>query len=192
MIMVFRNLSRKENQELFSLVIGGYGLFGVIATIDLRLGRRTKLERVVEVITLAELPAMAKKRIKDGWEYKRDRNGTIINNEDGNPIKIDKYKTVTAILLETIQIKSVFVGGDVQYLNLQKGREINHHPLASEFVFENIFASYRGDERALTNEDKILVNNRFVPFPNNSRMLLDAGEDVKIQLKEILKENSFR
>lgn len=31
------NLSRKENQELFSLVFGGLGLFGVILEVDLRL-----------------------------------------------------------------------------------------------------------------------------------------------------------
>src|SRR4029077_19181195 len=40
--------SRTENPELFRLVIGGYGLFGVITTVKLRLGRRRKVQRVVE------------------------------------------------------------------------------------------------------------------------------------------------
>ncbi|HBR54034.1 MAG TPA: hypothetical protein DEA82_07530, partial [Flavobacteriaceae bacterium] len=62
----------------------------------------------------------------------------------------------------------------------------------SEFIFENIFAKYRGDERALTAEDKALAANSFVPFPNNAQMVLDAGGDIKERLRDILKNNSFR
>src|SRR5262249_17242918 len=42
--------SRSENSELFRLAIGGYGLFGVITRVRLRLMPRSKLERVVELI----------------------------------------------------------------------------------------------------------------------------------------------
>ena len=45
--------SRQENTELFRLAIGGYGLFGVIATVRLRLAPRQKIERVVEVTDVA-------------------------------------------------------------------------------------------------------------------------------------------
>lgn len=45
-----RTCSRTENAELFSLAIGGYGLFGIVVQVTLRLVPRTKLERVVEVI----------------------------------------------------------------------------------------------------------------------------------------------
>ena len=141
---------------------------------------------------ISEREYIRKKSIKDGWEYKRDRYGNLILDEDGKRIKIDKFKIVTAVLLETIQTKSVFIAAIVQYLDLQKEREINYHPLESEFFFENIYASYRGDERALTTEDKELINNHFISYPNNAQILLDAGEDVKLQLKEILKGNSFR
>ena len=47
--------SRTENKELLKLAIGGYGLFGVIATIKLRLAPRIRLERVVEVIGSQDL-----------------------------------------------------------------------------------------------------------------------------------------
>ena len=40
--------SRRENAELFALAVGGYGLFGVVARVKLRLVPRTKVERVVE------------------------------------------------------------------------------------------------------------------------------------------------
>jgi len=40
--------SRTENPELFRLIHGGYGLFGVVTSVRLRLVPRTKVERVVE------------------------------------------------------------------------------------------------------------------------------------------------
>jgi len=61
--------SRSENRELFRLAIGGYGLFGVIADVKLRLMRRMKLERVVQVIDLADLVPAVEKRIADGYMY---------------------------------------------------------------------------------------------------------------------------
>jgi hypothetical protein len=76
--------------------------------------------------------------------------------------------------------------------DLIRNHDLNRHPLASEFIFENAFATYYGDKRALTEEDRILSVNRFRHFPNDAQMLLDAAEDVKLQLKEILKNHSIR
>ena len=47
--------SREENKELFSLVLGGYGLFGIILEADLRTvpNRAYKLDRKV---LLSEMP----------------------------------------------------------------------------------------------------------------------------------------
>ncbi|WP_034257744.1 hypothetical protein [Altibacter lentus] len=139
-----------------------------------------------------EREVLRKKRIKDGWEYRLDRNGNVVKDSLGNPIKIDKFKNVTARLFITEQSKSVLVAGNVVYRDLIARRDLNDFPLSSEFIFENIFATYQGDKRALEDEDWNLINNRFVPFPNNSQMVLDAGEDIKLRLREILKNNSIR
>ncbi len=141
---------------------------------------------------ISEKEIIRKKRIKDGWEYKRDRDGNIIRDSLGNGIKVDKYANVTARLIVTEQTKSVLVGGNVVYRDLIARRDLNSYPLSSEFIFENIFATYSGDKRALDDEDWDLINNRFVYFPSNEQMVLDAGEDIKIRLKEILKNNSIR
>jgi FAD/FMN-containing dehydrogenase len=61
--------SRDENRELFSLVAGGYGLFGVIYSIRLRLVPRRKLERVVEVREIEGLVDAFTQRINDGFSY---------------------------------------------------------------------------------------------------------------------------
>ena len=58
--------SRDENAELFRLAIGGYGLFGVIATADLRLMPARPMQRVVETTTIDWLPAQFGQRIADG------------------------------------------------------------------------------------------------------------------------------
>jgi FAD/FMN-containing dehydrogenase len=64
-----RTCSRTENGELFRLAIGGYGLFGVITRVRLKLMRRTKLERVVWLIDVDELMPAFAQRIADGFLY---------------------------------------------------------------------------------------------------------------------------
>lgn len=60
---------RGENAELFSLVIGGYGLFGIVADVTLRLMPRVKVERRVEVITLEELIRVPEERDTQEWMF---------------------------------------------------------------------------------------------------------------------------
>jgi FAD/FMN-containing dehydrogenase len=61
--------SRTKNRELFSLAIGGYGLFGVIASVCLRLARRQKVQRVVEVQQIDRIKDAFDQRINDGFLY---------------------------------------------------------------------------------------------------------------------------
>jgi len=58
-----------ENRELFRLTIGGYGLFGFIATVTLRLVRRRRLRRDVAVITTERLMEEFDERIRAGHLY---------------------------------------------------------------------------------------------------------------------------
>ena len=62
-------VSRRENAELFKLAIGGYGLFGVITSVDLRLGHRQKLQRVVESVRLENFTEKIKQKINEGYLY---------------------------------------------------------------------------------------------------------------------------
>jgi len=61
--------SRTENGELFGLVIGGYGLLGVVTRVRLKLMQRTKLERVVRIIDTDELMSAFAERIAEGYLY---------------------------------------------------------------------------------------------------------------------------
>lgn len=69
--------SRSENAELFRLAIGGYGLFGVIETVTLRLMQRRKLRREVEILDIASLIPAVELRVAEGcwygdFQYKTD------------------------------------------------------------------------------------------------------------------------
>ena len=63
------NCSREENADLFRLVIGGYGLFGVIVSVTMQLVPRQKMQRIVELRTLDELCDAFADRIKTGYHY---------------------------------------------------------------------------------------------------------------------------
>ena len=64
-----RECSRSANADLFRAAIGGYGLFGVITSIRLRLQPRHRLERVVEVFDVEGLPDAFRSRIDEGFTY---------------------------------------------------------------------------------------------------------------------------
>ena len=61
--------SRDENNELFRVAIGGYGLFGLIASVTLRLVPRQKLRRIVEIIHAGYLPKRFEERIAERFLY---------------------------------------------------------------------------------------------------------------------------
>lgn len=64
-----RHCSRSENADLFALAIGGYGLFGVIAEVTLRLAPRRRVERIVEIAQAEDIPARFAERIAGGYLY---------------------------------------------------------------------------------------------------------------------------
>ena len=61
--------SRTLNPDLFSLAVGGYGLFGPMATVTLRLARRHKVERRVAIGCVDQLPELFERRLREGYEF---------------------------------------------------------------------------------------------------------------------------
>jgi FAD/FMN-containing dehydrogenase len=61
--------SRTQNAELFSLAIGGYGLFGVIYSATLRLSPRQRVTRVVDIIDLDDAMNAVFRRADEGCLY---------------------------------------------------------------------------------------------------------------------------
>jgi SAM-dependent methyltransferase len=61
--------SRTENRELFALAIGGYGLFGVVTRVTIRLVPRFKVKRMVEVIAVRNLMPLIDAAIEEGFLF---------------------------------------------------------------------------------------------------------------------------
>ncbi len=64
-----RRCSREENAGLFRLAIGGYGLFGVITGVRLRLERRRAVRRLVEVRAVEGLMDAFAARMAEGCRF---------------------------------------------------------------------------------------------------------------------------
>jgi FAD/FMN-containing dehydrogenase len=89
--------SRKENPELFSLAIGGYGLLGIITQVQLRLVRRSKVRRRLEVIAVKDLLDWHQRRLEQGFvegdcQYSADLSG----DAESHPGVFPCYEPVAA------------------------------------------------------------------------------------------------
>ncbi|MGS2725935.1 hypothetical protein ACU8DI_04955 [Psychroserpens sp. BH13MA-6] len=139
---------------------------------------------------IKERQILRQREIVDGWEYQLDANGNVMKDSLGNDIKIDKIINVKARLFEFEQQKSSQILAEVVYSDLINQQVLERFPIDSGYEFLNLFATYRGDKRALTREDLDIINNRRVGFPSNEQMVFDTGEDLKIRLKKII--SSYR
>lgn len=132
------------------------------------------------------------REIKDGFTYQVDRSGNYVLDSLGERIKVDRFVIVKGTLFETIQTKALALSGKVDYYDVQRQQLMNSHPMETEFIFENVFATFKGDERVLSKDEKRLLKNRFISFPSNEQMLIDASVEIKGRLSAILKRNKFR
>jgi len=61
--------SRSENTELFRHVVGGYGMFGIVHSVRIRLVPRERMRRVVEIIDADSLMTRFDERIAAGFRF---------------------------------------------------------------------------------------------------------------------------
>lgn len=142
-------------------------------------------EQVKEKETLQE------REVKDGWVYVKNEQGEIKKDSLGNNIKRDVYKKVSGRLNIISQNKYAKVVGFVEYFDNKNNENLESFPLASEFIFDNVYAQFRGNRKVLNKEQLKLVNNRFIPFPSNEQMIYDSGENLKQNIKNIIITNKF-
>tara|TARA_R110002050_G_scaffold261556_1_gene401701 strand:+ start:233858 stop:235033 length:1176 start_codon:yes stop_codon:yes gene_type:complete len=138
---------------------------------------------------IKEREIIKEKQIVDGWQYLVGDDGHEVKDSLGNSIKVDKMKTVRCTYYEFKQFKSTQITGNVEYMNTKTNQLVDAFPITSQFVFEHIYANSRGDRRALDNSLLHFLEKRAVPFPTEEQMIYDTGEDLKLQLKNII--NSY-
>lgn len=132
------------------------------------------------------------KQIKDGLKTVVDSKGNVVKDSLGNPVKVDNFKTIKVRIYEFYQFKACQVTAKVDYVNLKNNQLLSSFPLANEFVFENTYATYKGDKRATDENYYSYFDRKPLPFPSNEQMVYDASTDLKEKLKNIITTNRFR
>jgi len=138
---------------------------------------------------IKERQIIKEKQIADGKQDLLDGKGNKVKDSLGKVIQVDKMITLRCEYYESTQLKSTQVTGNVEYIDTKNKQLVDAFPISSEFVFQHIFATSRGDRRALETTLLPFLNNQRVPFPSEEQMIYDTGEDLKLQLKKII--NSY-
>ena len=156
-------------------------------TIDYDFAMQLRLKRInITPERINERQQLRERQVVDGWKYQLGRDGNVMKDSLGNDIKIDKIINVRARFVEVIQTKSAQVIADIAYTDLKQNQIIDNFTIDSGFVFENVFGRFRGDRRALNNNDRNLLRQQHIQFPSDAQMVFDTGEDLKLKLKDII------
>lgn len=132
------------------------------------------------------------KQIKDGQKNLVDAQGHVVKDSLGRPIKVDNMKTIKISIYEFSQTKACQVTAKVDYINFKTNQLLETFPLASEFVFSNVYATYKGDKRACEDAYYTNFDRKVLPFPSNEQMIYDSGNDLKAKLKDIIINHKIR
>ncbi|WP_394773405.1 hypothetical protein [Flavobacterium sp.] len=141
---------------------------------------------------IKEKEFIKERQVKDGVKTLLDSRGRPVKDTLGKEIKVDNYRTLRANIYEFRQFKSCQVTAKVDYIDVKTNQLLQSFPVTSEFIFENIYSTYKGDRSACEDNYMTYFNKRAVPFPNNEQMVFDTGEDLKARLKDIIVRNKFR
>ncbi|NNC49133.1 MAG: hypothetical protein HKO01_01180 [Flaviramulus sp.] len=138
---------------------------------------------------IKERQIIKEKQVVSGKKDLLDERGQVVKDSLGNAIQIDNLNNVRCEYYEFTQFKSTQITGNVEYVNLKTNQLVDAFPVTSQFIFEHIYATSRGDRRALDTNLIPFLDRRAVPFPTEEQMIHDTGEDLKLQLKNII--NSY-
>ncbi len=140
---------------------------------------------------IKEKEFVKEKQVKVGQKKLLDARGNVVKDSIGKAIMVDDLRTVSISIYESRQLKQVQVTAKVDCIDFKTNQLTETFPLTSEFTFENIFATYKGDKRACEDNYFSYFDKRLQPFPSNEQMVFDTGEDLKVQLKKIIGSINF-
>ncbi|WP_281637826.1 hypothetical protein [Flavobacterium marginilacus] len=141
---------------------------------------------------IKEREFVKERQIVDGQKKQIDSNGKVVLDRLGKPVMIDNTINATVRIYEVRQFKSCQITAKVDYFDKNTNQQLESFPIASEFVFENIYSTYKGDRRAADDNYYAYFDKKIVPFPTSERMVYDTGEDLKAKINAVITSNQFR
>ena len=130
--------------------------------------------------------------IKDGVKKLIDSNGKEVLDEKGKVVMVDNLRKVNATIYEFRQFKSCQITAKIDYFNYRNNQLLKTFPITSEYVFENVYATHKGDKRASEDNYYSTFDRKAVAFPTSEQMIYDTGEDLKDKVKNIITQNRFK
>jgi len=130
-------------------------------------------------------------RVKDGWEYVYDGNGNVLKDSLGNDIKRDKIINVEAEVRMFQQLKASKIDGTIAIKNNSTNSILSNTPVFGEAKFENVFAKYRGDQRAIEEKYYQALQNKEVPFPPDAEFVKYALAEFRLKMIQMLDQQDF-
>lgn len=130
-------------------------------------------------------------RVKDGWEYVYDGSGNVMKDSLGNDIKRDKIINVQAEVKLFQQLKASKIDGTIAVKNNSTNSILSNTPVFGEAKFENVFAQYRGDQRAIEEKYYEALQNKEAPFPLDPEFVKYALAEFRIKMLQLLDAQKF-
>ena len=186
--------SRNQNKELFSLVIGGYGLFGVIYSTKLRLIPRQKVKRIVNVIDIQDAENAIYRRIDEGciygdFQYAVDPSGEefmsrgvfacykpvddeMAIDDDQSDLPPEAWLTLIKLAHEDKKAAyklyaQHYIGTDGQIYWSDTMQLSTYIPTYSEFLEKNSPETHNGKE-------SLMIGEHYVPYDKVREFMDDA------------------
>jgi tetratricopeptide (TPR) repeat protein len=129
------------------------------------------------------------REIEDGETLVHDRRGNVLQDSLGNDVTEPNLVTVSAQVVESVQLKSARVGGSIDFFDLRTDQLVRTNSLAVEALFEHYSAVAIGDQEALSEETAAKVGQQPVAFPPDEALLLDSVNLLKERSRNIIAAN---
>ena len=130
-----------------------------------------------------------RKRVEDGFEYALDANGNVLKDTLGNDIKIPKFKTLVCTVIETHQLKTVAIEGDIEIFSERPSRLLKREPVGAATKFEHLSARAVGDLDALDEETLKAVKVGPMPYPTDPEMVFRTSDVFRAAIADALRKN---
>ena len=107
----------------------------------------------------------------------------------GNDLKTPRMVFIRAEILEVHQTKATRIAGAIEVRDIRNNNLLETCELATEVLFDHYASTFRGDERALSQDSKNRLGNHPLPFPQDEDMLVQAAERLKPEVKDELRRS---
>ncbi|MEO8149394.1 MAG: hypothetical protein ABI723_17245 [Bacteroidia bacterium] len=121
------------------------------------------------------------KVVPDGLDYQYDKEGNLVIDSAGHPIKVPKYKTIYCSVREVLEQQGAVVNALAEFVNLNHNQVLETQLLTAEHRYENRFAIVNGDLNAASEQTIALMRNAGALPPPPEVMINECMKVLKDQ-----------